>query len=585
MKKNIFTVVLLWGIFGLSCHKDFLERLPLDAVSPQAYFKTANDLKLYANRFYTLLPRHQPGVSNGGTFWIDANSDNMVPEIPDVRLAGTRNIPSTGAGWNWNDIRQANYFLENCSTATGSAKEINNYIGEVKFFKAYLYFDKVKTFGDVPWLTKTLSTNSPELYAPRDSRKSVIDSIVANLDYAIANLKDKSSAEAFRINKEIALLFKARVCLYEGTWEKYHKGTPFGVPNADGTDYIQMAAETADQLMQMNSYSLYKGPSGQEYWSLFNQLDYSGNPEVMLWAKYDVSLGITNSVARYLPLAQGDIGLSKQLVDQYLCIDGKPISVSPLFQGYDSLSEEALNRDPRLSQTVFLPGDDERTNSPGGIGNMKFVLPPIDKVGDNRCTTGYALYKGVNPDYNQYFNGGTQGAIIFRYTEALLIYAEAKAELGTITQGDIDRTINVIRDRVGMIHLDLNNITNDPNWEFPSLSPIINEVRRERQIELAAEGFRWDDMARWKADNLIVGKRLLGAKYIGSNLQGAYRGADGSDKIIIGRNLFVNADGFIDPYQQALPNGFQFNPERDYLSPIPSDELTLNPKLKQNPGW
>lgn len=584
MKRYIFRVLFFFGLLlSWSCNEDFLDKFPLDTVTPQTFFKTENDLKLYANSFYTLLPVHKSG--GGGTFWIDGNSDNMVPGIPDLRFAGTRPIPATGSGWDWGDIRRANYFLENSNTAIGSATEINNYIGEVKFFKAFLYFTKVKTFGDVPWYSKALNSDSPELYNPRDSRKLVIDSIISNLDYAIANLKSKSSAAAFRVNKEIALLFKARVCLYEGTWEKYHNGTTFGVQGSDGKAYIQMAADAADQLIGMNSYSLYKGPSGQEYWSLFNKLDYSGNPEVMLWGKYDVTLGITNTVARYLPYGQGDIGLSKQLIDQYLCVDGKPISVSPLFMSYDSLAREVLNRDPRLSQTLYLRGSDVRINSPGGIGNMKFRLPPIASVGDNRSTTGYALFKGVNPEYTQYYNGGTQGSIIYRYTEALLTFAEAKAELGTITQTDIDKTINVIRDRVGMIHLDINKIVTDPKWDFPSLSPIINEVRRERRIELASEGFRWDDMARWRAHDLIVGKRLFGVKYIGSNLQGAYKDATGNDKIIIGSNLFVDANGFLDPYQKYLPNGFQFKPERDYLSPVPSDELTLNPKLTQNPGW
>lgn len=587
MKRNIYTGALLFCITLLhwSCEKAFLDRFPLDAVSPQTFFKTADDLKLYANRFYTLLPRHASGGGNGGTFWIDANSDNMVPAIPDPRLAGIRTVPSTGAGWSWSDIRQANYFLENANNATGSAIDIKHFIGEVKFFRAYLYFDKVKTFGDVPWLSTALTTASPELYAPQDSRKLVVDSIIADLNYAIANLKGKSTAEAFRINKEIALLFKARVCLYEGTWEKYHSGTPFGVQGSDGSVYLQLAADAAEQLIGMNTYSLYKGPAGKEYWSLFNQIDYSGNPEVMLWFKYDVALGITNTVARYLPLAQGNIGLSKQLIDQYLCVDGKPISVSPLFMGYDSLAREVLNRDKRLPQTLFLRGYDVRINSPGGIGDMKHTLPPIDKVGENRSTTGYALYKGVNAEYSQYFQGGTQGAIIFRYAEALLTFAEAKAELGTITQSDIDKSINVLRNRIGMIPLVLANITTDPQWEFPTLSAIINEIRRERRVELAAEGFRWDDLARWRAHALIVGKRPLGAKYIGSNLQGAYRDAANKDVIIVGSNLYVDANGFIDPYQKLLPNGYQFRPDRDYLSPIPSDELTLNIKLKQNPNW
>jgi hypothetical protein len=383
------------------------------------------------------------------------------------------------------------------------------------------------------------------------------------------------------------MLLKARICLYEGTWEKYHAGTAFGVGGADGTDFIQIAATTASQLMNLGIFSLYTGPEGEEYWSLFNQFDYAGNPEVMLWKRFDIGLQITHNVNRYLPFGSGRIGMSKGLIDSYLCTDGKPISTSPLFLGYDSISQEATNRDPRLVQSLFLKGYDQTIHSPGGLNDQQFDLPSLDGIGEFLNTTGYAIYKGANPEYSQQTVNdiGTQGSIIFRYAEALLIYAEARAELGMATQDDIDRTVNKLRDRVGMIHLDINNITFDPNWDFPALSPLINEIRRERRVELVCEGFRWDDLARWRAHHLIVGKRLKGAKYIGTNLEGAYKDYLGNPTISIGVNLFVDGNGFIDPYQQVLPDGFGFDPERDYLSPIPSDEITLNSNLTQNPGW
>ena len=246
------------------------------------------------------------------------------------------------------------------------------YIAEVKLFKAMLYYDKLKTFGSVPWFFKALNPDSPELYSPRDSRDAVTDSIIACIDYAIDNLKPKSDAESFRLNKETALLFKARVCLYEGTWEKYHKDTPFGVAGKDGTNYIQMAADAADQLMQMGTLSLYKGQAGEEYFSLFNQLDYSSNPEVILWKKYDIGLGIYHWCSQFLPFGAGDIGVSKSFMDDYLCTDGKPVSVSPLFLGYDSIQLEASNRDPRLSQSILLPGHDITINSPGEHSTESF---------------------------------------------------------------------------------------------------------------------------------------------------------------------------------------------------------------------
>jgi len=567
-----------------SCNEDFLERYPLDELSPGEYFKTANDLKLYANRFYILMPAHYG--YGGGTFWTDENSDNLIPGVFNTRLAGTRTIPSSGGGWDWGDIRQANYFFDHCYEHLEDTVESKLYIAEIKFFKAWLYFEKVKTFGDVPWYNTAFNINSSDLYAPRDSRKVVIDSVIACLDYAIANLKEKRLAEPFRINKEAALLLKARICLYEGTWEKYHQGTPFGVQGENGTSYLQMATDAAHTLMDMGSLSLYKGPAGQEYWSLFNQLDYTDNPEVILWKKYDVALGVYHHISTILVSGAGNMGVSKSMVDSYLCIDGEPVSVSPLFMGYDSVEGTVLNRDPRLAQSIFQKGYDQTINTPGGDGDTKFSKPAIDVAGQFRATSGYCLYKGVNPDAAQHTNaGGWMGSIIMRYTEALLILAEAKAELGTITQLDIDMTVNAIRDRVGMIHLDLSSITPDPAWDFPELSPLINEIRRERRVELAFEAQRWDDLARWRAHGLLTGERPRGCKYIGSNLENTYTDYLGNPSIFIGQNLYVDPEGFIDPYQQVLPGGFGFDPARDYLSPIPSDELTLNANITQNPGW
>lgn len=585
MKRYISFLSAFGLLFFWSCSKDFLERYPLDELSPQAYFKTANDLKLYANRFYPLIPAHSG--YGGGTFWTDKNSDNLVPGPFDIRLSGTRTVPSSGGGWEWGDIRQANYFLDHCSEATDDPANIKVYIAEVKFFKALLYFDKVKTFGDVPWINKALNTTSAELFAPRDSRKAVVDSIITCLDSAIVNLKPISQTEPFRINRESAILMKARICLYEGTWEKYHKNTPFGVTGEDGTGFLQLAANAADQLMSMGTLSLYKGPAGKEYWSLFNKLDYTGNPEVLLWKKYDVALGIVNRVSSYLSGAAGDIGINKSLIDSYLCTDGKPVSVSPEFMGYNSVSEEAMNRDPRLAQSIFLKGYPQTINSPGGAADTSYTKPNIDRTSQFRATTGYCIYKGVDPEFSQQnsTSGGWMGSIVMRYSEALLILAEAKAELGTITQADVDKTINVLRDRVGMIHLDISSITTDPNWDYPTLTPVINEIRRERRVELAFEALRWDDLARWRAHHLITGIRPRGCKYIGSDLEGTYADYLGNPTIVLGQNLFVDADGFIDPYKAALPAGYGFNPARDYLSPIPSDEITLNDNLLQNPGW
>ncbi len=579
MKNLRFYIALTiaFTIVSSSCNDDFLNRYPLDEIAPQTFWKTPNDLKLYANSFYEAFPVHR-GWS-GGIFWFDNNSDNMVHGTYNSRLAGNWTIPASEGGWSWSSIRSVNYFLNNTSTVEGDQELIDNYVGEGYFFRALLYFNMVQQFGDVPFYSKALSTESEELYNPRTPRKEVIDSIIADLDMSITKLPAVDKAEAFRVNRDVALALKARICLFEGTWEKYHAGTDFGVSGSEGTTYLELAAETSKKIIDEGHYSLYNtGNVNDTYYTLFNQVDLSGNSEVIFWKKYDVDLGVTHNVHRYIPRIGGNTGLSKSLVDSYLATDGQPITLSALYQGEESLENITANRDPRLSQTLYLPEDVKEIKN--GEVTTVFEKPDLEKTGEARNTTGFQLKKGGSPDFEQQetSNVGTTAAIIHRYAEILLIYAEAKAELGSLTQADLDLTINQLRDRVNMPHLRLGNIANDPNWQFPQLSPVLNEIRRERRVELACEGFRFDDLMRWRAHALFVGKRLKGFKFIGSNLENQY-------DIVIGETLLVDDEGYIDPYLRVLPSGYKFNPERDYLKPIPTNELTLNPGLGQNPGW
>ena len=165
--------------------------------------------------------------------------------------------------------------------------------------------------------------------------------------------------------------------------------------------------------------------------------------------------------------------------------------------------------------------------------------------------------------------------ILFRYAEVLLNYAEAKAELGELTQEDVDKTINLLRRRVGVADLRIDAIVNDPNWKFPEISPLLNEIRRERRVEFACEGYRLNDLLRWRAHELFVNKRPKGFYFNQSDFP----------EMIPNKDILLDEQGYVDPYKQSLPNGYQFNPERDYLLPLPTSELVLNSKLKQNPGW
>jgi hypothetical protein len=328
----------------------------------------------------------------------------------------------------------------------------------------------------------------------------------------------------------------------------------------------------------MNSglYEIYStGKPTSDYYDLFILRDYTSNKEVMFWKEYNNELGKGQVEFRrepnYMQQHPYETSLTKGVADSYLCTDGDPITVSPLFQGFASLSDEMQNRDPRFFQTISTPDKVWRQYEDGTVDYFRDLYDKLNSGVQYNSPCGYLLRKGYNsrviyhvPQYEE-----TPG-IIYRYAEVLLNFAEAKAELGTITQADLDNSIKKLRDRVGMPNLTLNDITVDPAWDFPDLSPVINEIRRERRIELVSEGLRSMDIKRWAAaDELIVGKRPKGFLAAQLNI-----------------NVYpVDANGYLDPYQIKIPNGYGFKTSRDYLSAIPKSQIELNPKLTQNPGW
>ena len=562
--------------FVFAC-SDVLDKYPLDEVSEATYWSSPKDLELYINQFYPSLR----GNINFNT--LEAHSDNLQPITPSEILDGTRSVPSSGGGWGWGNIREINYFLENAPKVTEGIKtELDQYKGEGYFFRAYYYFDKVRRFGDVPWYDEVLNIYSEGLMAPRDPRNIVVDNILADLDKAISMLQDKSQIGTTRINRETALAFKSRVALYEGTWEKYHQGTVFGVEGSDGSQYLQIAADAAKTIIDEGNFQLYStGNPDEDYFKLFNREDLSGNPEVLLMEVVEPELDLGTWVWTYLNgIRGGGTGITRELVSSYLATDGLPISLSSQYEGDTTLVQVVTNRDPRLQQTMWVPGQVQIESSPDPL---IYKYPALHKGASDMSTTGYMIRKGSTPDPEQNQGSsssryGDMDGMVFRYAEVLLNYAEAKAELGTITQADLDISINLIRARVGMPNLNVNVGFTDPEWSFPNLSPIINEIRRERRIELALEGYRLDDLMRWAAADLIQGKRWRGARFI----KGGKSFPEIEDQI---SDIVVDENNYIDRYQTIIPQGFGFDEERDYLFPVPTNERSLNPNLSQNPNW
>lgn len=571
--KRIHIYVSLLLIIGLtSCSKDFLNRYPLDAIGDVDYFTTPNDLEAYMNSFYSTT--YFAKYPNHGA---DFNSDNQVGTNVNTHLEGTRVVSTTGSiGFGW--IRRVNYFFDNYKRVEKGfeLKDYQQYLGEAYFFRALSYYTMLQQYGDMQWVTHDLGTESPDLYNDRDPRDLIASNIILALDSAVMYLQTDKTKGQGRVNKWIALLIQSRVALYEGSWQKYHAGTEFGVQGSDPDKYFRKAAEASLELMESGPYELYttKDPLN-DYYDLFAFQDYSNNPEVMFWREYnnDLSRGsssFTNDRNHRMEFPNNN-SITKQLADSYLCDDGLPISVSPLFAGHETLNDEMKNRDPRFFQNIATDDRVWRIQKDGTIEYWGEVYDKLNSNAAHNSPAGYINIKGYNPDMNYHVQQYEESpGIIYRYAEALLNYAEAKAELGTLNQNDLDLSINKLRERVGMPDLKIGNIANDPNWDFPTLSPVINEIRRERRVELACEGYRYSDIARWAAaDELIVGKRPKGFK--ASQLT---------------TNAFpVDENGFLDPFQRALPDGYGFKLDRDYLNSIPISELVLNPALSQNPGW
>ncbi|MDR0414866.1 MAG: RagB/SusD family nutrient uptake outer membrane protein [Prevotellaceae bacterium] len=598
--NRLFLIFCLPALLAASCNDSFLERSPEDKVSDGAVWKTPEHLRLYANNFYNridLLPSYAD-YGNMGIFTLDRDngSDTQVGINHNARLNGEGIVPTSGGGWaidDWAALRDVNYFLASCGKASGNQAEINRYVGEALFFRAIFYFNKLRRFGDLPIYKTLLDIDDTEdLYRGRSSRGKVVEWMLSDLDSAVAYLPSRTDAGwRGRVNRETAMLLQARIALYEGTWEKYHAlaNTPFKVGGASGTPFIEKAVDVTDKLMGMGTCGLDNVGVPNGYWLLFNRESYANSREVLFWRQYADNV-LTHYWADYSSNG-GGTGLTKSMVDSYLCIDGKPIDVSSLYtvgQSDSTLLSVVENRDPRLRQTIYVnDGLHFRFTEP----NDTFFYPVFTGANEKKCVTGYQLYKGHNPNRERASKQtGITGLIYFRYAEALLINAEAKAELDDvgrrpITQSDLDATINLLRGRVGMPHLRLAEVGAWGSYakEFPLLSGIVNEVRRERKVELAAEGFRTDDLFRWAAaEHLIYRQRPRGAK----RAQWERLPANVAGSIL---SIPVDRDGYIDPYANVLGSGvrsgYRFNRERDYLYPIPRTELVLNPKLRQNPGW
>ncbi|CAN5839419.1 RagB/SusD family nutrient uptake outer membrane protein [soil metagenome] len=590
MKKHIykFSLTLLVLVFCNGCNDKFLERAPLDRISNDTFWNTENDLAVYNNSLYDLarndnnvpiLHGHYQGFeSHWGSFWfLDELADNMAPRhsrhtFYQQMRAGKHNVP-TNPDWfgyaGWNFVRAINVGLANYDRANISQAAKDKYIAEARLFRGWFYADKVSKYGDVPWVERELTVDSEELFAARTPRKEAMAKVLEDLNFASTKLPNSwnDGGAPGRLNRWAALLVKSRVCLFEGTWQKYHGGS-------DANMWLEEAAKAAKELMDSGPYRLYTTGNPQRDYNAYHRvLNLAGNPEVMYWRKYQLGV-FTNHVQSYFEYAGG---ATKSMVEDYLATDGLPITLSPLYKGDAKIEDVFENRDPRLRQTVLHPAD---------AGFYKYHLadgrsyPRVNGMaGGYISETGYHIIKHYNADdmIGKAFDTGETPAIILRFAEALLNYAEAKAELGTISQADLDISINKLRDRVAMPHLKM-DVKMDPKYANDGVSALISEIRRERRVELFMEGFRYNDLRRWKQ-----GKKLtiptMGMRWDDA-AKARYPGA-------IVRSSVDPATGvpYINVYQGTDWANPVFDESKHYLWPIPLNILAQNPKIGQNPGW
>ncbi|KQC31306.1 RagB/SusD family nutrient uptake outer membrane protein [Flagellimonas eckloniae] len=582
--KYLLTIIVL-GI--LSCSDDFLDRTPLDEVSNETFFSNENDIVNYNNSLYDIAKNDRdypimmglgpgPGVLfYHGIWWQDEMSDNLgathprAIEMYRVR-AGKHNIdndprPMGYTGWDF--IRSINFGLENYDRAGLSEEIVNRYKGEARLFRGWFYSDKVRRFGDVQWIDKVLNIDSEELFNPRDNRDFVMQKVLEDLDFAIAGLPEdwENGGNPGRVDKWVALAVKSRVCLFEGTWRKYH-----GLSNADF--WLEQCVVASKELMDNGGFTLYStGDPVGDYRYASSSTTQEGNSEVIYWRKYE-SLINGHFASRLFWNYNG--GATKSFVEDVLCEDGLPISLSPLYAGDAQIEDVFVARDSRLRQCVLNPADKELLNYP----NDDFDYPRLVGMtgGRNRSNTGYHVVKHWNAEDEQRpRNQHIASPPCLRLGEVFLNFAEAKAELGTLTQGDLDISINLLRSRVNMPGLDINPPM-DPRYADMGVSSLIVEIRRERRVELFLEGHRYHDVRRWKQGPRFFGQSDFGIRFDAA-AEARYEGANVE---------ITEIDGipYIDVRKDTdfIP---EFDESRHYLWPIPANVISQNPNIQQNPGW
>ncbi len=585
-----------------ACNDKFLDLKPIDKLYDGNFWRTPADLALYCNSFYG------PDMFNYIIAWnalpivIDEMSDDIIASADGsgqtTIAAGLRIVPGSGGLWSakksvaninsddWSDIRACNVFLKQYTTAKGDQALINHYAGVIRFFRAMDYFKKVSHFGDVPWIGQPLNINSEELITQkRDPRALVMDSVLEDLNFAAANCLPPASQPRGAVNVDVVNAYKSRICLFEGTFMKSR--------NLGGYEkFLQAAVEASGKVMQSKRYQIWKGTGDpkRNYRELFWQKDIYATKECIMGQEYYPAKGSFNTQTADMPNGGGTEGMSMWFVRSYLNADGTPFAANMT----QTWIEEVTARDGRLAQTLTTPGYIWFVGQAASYGDTVEIASIMGSRNPTRginrnygVNTGYQLTKWcMNTLDQQTVGNGDNGYMLMRYAEVLLNFAEATAELGTLSQTDLDKSINLLRDRIGMVPMSITPV-HDPNsdWIIAGISPLppdlIIEIRRERRVELAGEGIRRNDLMRWKAGKLLE-LPAIGVKYVASDYKENKYPALALKPDV---SVFYDENMRIWPWKKTVPKRV-FDEAKDYLWPIPSDVINKsNGGIAQNPGW
>ena len=583
-------------LLASSCNDSFMDRQPHTEIGVDSYFNTERDLQMYC---YGLV--NTPGYSYDSDEGTDDQATTSNVEVKNIMLSPNPTSVTINAGWDWERLYDINFFLANCDRANVTPDVLAHYQGVARFYRAEFYMDKVKTYSDVPWYDKVLTTDDPDLYKARDSRDYVVGKIFEDYRFAAEHVQADQPQGA--VNKWIVLSMMARHALYEGTYRKYHDELNL---QQTAADYLRMAADAAWQVMQEGGFSIYNtGHPYEDYSTLFNSPDLTTNPEMIQAHYYENDVAENGFWAymfgNYIPCP------TKDLVQAYLMKDGSYYSSQSDYRTRQFV-DEFKDRDPRIYQTLAYPGWELVNTMTYATGAGIYVQEL------NKNFSGYHQIKGFinNKDENYYV--GIDFPVI-RYAEVLLTYAEAKAELGELTQDVLDQTVNLLRDRAGMPHLQMNPPVDPVMAEaFPGVGSTLLEIRRERRVELAFEGFRFDDLMRWHAGKLLehepeglyfpsLGKFDL----TGDGIEDiclipssqSIPAEEDKETNALGEKLVYYRAGTIDDQNatvylsdgdhgtiQTIKDMGTFQEPKFYYRPIPRHEMDLNPNLgPQLFGW